>query len=101
KTTDMRNHKHASHNTLSYQESVSRLLEASIEACVIIREDQIRKWFEWSSDTEAAKENLLQSGKFRRADSYLVTSRVLDSPHRHLSCGNQQSLQSRLSGIRP
>src|SRR6266566_1630700 len=61
-----------------------KLLEASIEACVIIREDQIRKWFEWSTDTEVAKENLLQSGKFRRADSYLVTSRVLDSPHRHL-----------------
>ena len=84
-TWEKRTHNLAAHATLSYQESVSRLLEASIEACVVIREDQIRKWFEWSSDTEAAKENLLQSGKFRRADSYLVTSRVLDSPHRHLS----------------
>ncbi len=84
-TWEKRTHNLAAHATPSYQESVSRLLEASIEACVIIREDQIRKWFEWSTDTEVAKENLLQSGKFRRADSYLVTSRVLDSPHRHLS----------------
>ncbi len=84
-TWEKRTHNLAAHATPSYQESVSRLLEASIEACVIIREDQIRKWFEWSTDTEAAKENLLQSGKFRRADSYLVTSRVLDSPHRHSS----------------
>ena len=72
-------------STLSYQESVAKLLEASINACVLAREDQIKKWFEWSTDIEAAKENLLQSGRIRRADSYLVTSRVPDSSHRRLS----------------
>src|SRR5437667_5781696 len=84
-TWEKRTHGHAGHARLSYQESVTKLLEASIEACVIIREDQIRKWFEWTTDIQAAKENLLQSGKIRQADSYLVASRVLDSPHRHLS----------------
>ena len=84
-TWEKRTHNLAAHATLSYQESVSRLLEASIEACVIIREDQIRKWFEWTTDIQAAKENLLQSGKIRQADSYLVASRVPDASNRHLS----------------
>jgi len=84
-TWEERTHNLAAHATLSDQESVSRLLEASIEACVIIREDQIPEWFEWSTDIQAAKENLLHSGKIRRADSYLVASRVPDASNRHLS----------------
>ncbi len=84
-TWEKRTHGHAGHARLSYQESVTKLLGESINACVFTREDQIPEWFEWNTDIEAAKENLLQSGEIRRADSYLVTSRVLDSPHRHSS----------------
>ncbi len=78
-TWEKRTHGVAGHARLSYEESVTKLLGESINACVLTREDQIPEWFEWSTDIEAGKENLLQSGRIRRAGSYLVTSRVLDS----------------------
>ena len=84
-TWEKRTHGLSGHARLSYQESVTKLLGESIDACVLTREDQIREWFEWSADIEGAKEILLQSGEIRRADSYLVTSRVPDSSQRHLS----------------
>ncbi len=78
-TWEKRTHGVAGHARLSYEESVTKLLGESINACVLTREDQIPEWFEWSTDIEAGKENLLQSRRIRRAGSYLVTSRVLDS----------------------
>jgi len=78
-TWEKRTHGHVGHVRLSYQESVTKLLVESINACVLTREDQIEKWFEWRTGIEGAKNNLLQSGKVRRAGPYLVTSRVPNS----------------------
>ena len=78
-TWEKRTHGHVGHVRLSYQESVTKLLGESINACVLTREDQIEKWFEWRTGIEGAKNNLLQSGKVRRAGPYLVTSRVPNS----------------------
>src|SRR5207249_647272 len=46
-TWEKRTHGHVGHVRLSYQESVTKLLGESINACVLTREDQIEKWFEW------------------------------------------------------
>src|SRR6059036_3858257 len=73
-TWEKRTHGQVGRARLSYQESVTKLLGESINACVLTREDQIEKWFEWRTGIEGAKNNLLQSGKVRRAGPYLVTS---------------------------
>lgn len=61
---------------LSYEKALRKLLEKTIDACVLAREDQVRKWFQWSSDMEALKEELLKEGLAVRAGSFLVTPRV-------------------------
>jgi len=62
---------------LSYEKALAKLLEKTIDACVLAREDQVRKWFQWSADMEAAKEELLREGLVIKAGSFLVTPRVL------------------------
>jgi hypothetical protein len=62
--------------SLSYEKALGELLEKTIDACVLAREDQARKWFQWSSDMEAVKEELLNEGLVIRAGSFLVTPRV-------------------------
>ena len=61
---------------LSYEKALGKLLEKTIDACVLAREDQVRKWFQWGSDMEAVKEELLKEGLAVRAGSFLVTPRV-------------------------
>jgi len=61
---------------LSYEESVAKLLEATLDACVLARDDQIRKWFKWSKATLSAREELVESGRVLVVGSYLVPSRV-------------------------
>src|SRR5437773_6455019 len=78
-TWEKRMHGHVGRARLSYQESVTKLLGESINACVLTREDQIEKWFEWRTGIEGAKNNLLQSGKVRRSGPYLLTSSVPNS----------------------
>jgi len=62
----------------SYEKALAKLLEKTIDACVLAREDQVRKWFQWSADMEAIKEELLRDEAFLRAGLYLVSSRVRD-----------------------
>jgi hypothetical protein len=61
---------------LSYNEALAKLLEKTIDASVLAREDQVSKWFQWSSDIEAVRDELLLDESFLRAGPYLVSARV-------------------------
>jgi hypothetical protein len=61
---------------LSYNEALAKLLEKTIEACVLAREDQMRKWFRWSVDMEVAKEDLLKNERIMKAGPFLLPSRI-------------------------
>src|SRR5713226_5371859 len=52
-TWDTRTSKRISRAVLPYNEALVKLLEKTINACVLAREDQVSKWFEWSADMEA------------------------------------------------
>jgi hypothetical protein len=60
----------------SYQEALAVLLEKTIDACVLAREDQMRKWFRWSVDMEVGKEDLLKNGRIMKAGPFLLPSRI-------------------------
>jgi hypothetical protein len=64
---------------LSYNEALAKLLEKTIEACVLARGDQLRKWFQWSDDTETAEKDLLKSERIMKTGPFLLTSRILRS----------------------
>jgi len=36
----------------------------------------MRKWFEWSTDMQPVKEELLKNKTIRRAGTYLIASRI-------------------------
>src|SRR5436309_5141101 len=61
-TWDTRTHEGRGPNSLSYSEALGELLVKTIDACVLVREDQIPKWFEWSTDMQPVKEKLLSDG---------------------------------------
>jgi hypothetical protein len=77
RTWDARTSKGIRPASLSYNEALAKLLEKTIDACVLANEDQVRKWFQWSADTETLKEGLLREGRFVRAGSFLVTPRAI------------------------
>jgi hypothetical protein len=62
--------------SLPYLEALSKLLVKTVDACTLAREDQISRWFKWSSDMEAAKEQLLLHGSILKSGEYLVSSKV-------------------------
>ena len=62
---------------LSYREALAKLLEKTIDTCVLAREDQVSKWFQWKADMETAKEGLLREERVVRAGSFLVTPRII------------------------
>jgi hypothetical protein len=74
-TWDTRTSKRNGRAGLSYKEALAKLLEKTIDACVLAREDQVGEWFRWSGDLEAIKEGLLKGGLILRAGSFLVTAR--------------------------
>ena len=61
---------------ISYQEAVARLLEEAVNACVIVRDDQIRKWFRWTTDTESAKDELVGSKRLLKIGGYVMPARL-------------------------
>jgi hypothetical protein len=61
---------------LSYSKALVSLLETTIDACIFAREDQMRKWFRWSSEMEVAKEDLVKSERITRSGPFLVSTRV-------------------------
>jgi hypothetical protein len=77
-TWDTRTSKRIGHAGLPYNEALAKLLEKTIDACVLAREDQVSKWFQWSSDMEAVREKSLLDEAFLRAGPYVVSSRVRD-----------------------
>jgi hypothetical protein len=77
-TWDTRTREGTSRNSLSYSEALGKLLAKTIDACVLVREDQIPKWFEWSTDVQPVKEKLLLDGAVLRSGLYLVSSEVRD-----------------------
>jgi hypothetical protein len=77
-TWDKRTGNGIGHANLSYSEALSKLLEKTIDACVLAREDQIGKWFRWSTDIQAVKEEALLNESILRAGPYLVSPRVRD-----------------------
>ncbi len=76
-TWDTRTGKRMGRAGLSYEEALAKLLEKTIDACVLAREDQIGKWFRWSRDLETVKEGLLREGRLVRAGSLLVIPRIV------------------------
>jgi hypothetical protein len=75
-TWDTRTSKRTSRADLEYYAALAKLLEKTIDVCVIAREDQVGKWFQWSADMEMVKEELLGDEVILRAGAYLVSSRV-------------------------
>ena len=61
---------------LSYREALAELLERTIDACVLAREDQMRKWFRWSVDMEAAKGESLKNGGIIKAGPFIIAPRI-------------------------
>jgi len=64
---------------ISHREALAKLLEKTIDACVLAREDQIRKWFRWNADMEATKEESLKNGGIMEAGPFLIASRIAKS----------------------
>ncbi len=77
-TWDMRTRKGRGRAGPSYREALVKLLEKTIDACVLAREDQVGKWFQWSADMKPIKEQLLLNGVILRTGRYLVSTRVRD-----------------------
>jgi hypothetical protein len=75
-TWGKRTHTGKSHTSLPYNEALSKLFVKTVDACVLTREDQIPRWFKWSSDMEGVKEQLLLDGAILRSGLYIVSSKV-------------------------
>ena len=76
-TWETRTSKEMGRDGPAYPEALGKLLEKTIDACVLAREDKVAKWFQWSRDMEALKEEVLKEGLVVRAGSFLVTARVV------------------------
>ncbi len=68
----MKNH------AISYEDSLSSLLERTIDACVLAPEKNVKTWYAWNSKLMEAKEKLLAQDKIIRAESFLLTHRVVE-----------------------
>lgn len=66
----------------SYRGALGKLVEKTVDACVLVSEDQVGKWFRWSTDTVSVKDELLRDGTILKADNYLVSPRVLHAKTR-------------------
>jgi len=60
-----------------YKEALAKLLKKTIDACVLVREDQVGNWFPWGADIELIKEEFLRNEAFLKAGPYLISSQVL------------------------
>jgi len=77
-TWDTRTHESRGRASLSYSEALAKLLVKTIDASILVREDQIPQWFKWNSDIRAAKDQLILDGAILKSGQYLVSSRVRD-----------------------
>ncbi len=56
----------------------TRTQETRGRASLLVREDQIPRWFKWSSDIQAAKDQLILDGAILKSGQYLFSSNVRD-----------------------
>ena len=63
---------------LPYNEALSKLLVKTVDACVLVLEDQMQGWFQWSSDMEEAKQQSLKDGTLLKSGRYLVSTKTGD-----------------------
>ncbi len=62
---------------LSYEDALVELLMRTVDACVIIKEEEIGSMYEWGDDLSAVVETLANDGSVVRDESNLVSSKVL------------------------
>lgn len=65
-------------SSLSYNEALSKLLVKTVDACVLVLEDQMPGWFKWSSDMQEAKQQSLKDGAVLKSGRYLVSTKTGD-----------------------
>jgi len=61
---------------ISYKDALTKLLEKTINACVLAREDQVEKWFVWRADMGTLSKELLRNETVLKAGPYLIASRI-------------------------
>ena len=63
-------------NHLSYEKALAKLLEKTLDSCVLASAREMEKWFQWTGDIEQLKQGMMKSGAIIEANSFLVASRV-------------------------
>ena len=64
-------------SNLHYNEALSKLLVKTVDACVLVPEDQIPRWFNWGSDMQEATRQSLKDGAILKSGRYLVSTKNL------------------------
>jgi len=75
-TWDKRTRQQGHRSSLSYNEAQERLLVKTVDACVLVLENQIPSWFKWSSDIQEAKQQSLKNGAILKSGRYLVSCKT-------------------------
>jgi hypothetical protein len=61
----------------SYEEAIVELFTKTIEASILVREDQIKELFAWTFDIEAVRHGLVNDGTILNVGGYLIPSRIV------------------------
>jgi hypothetical protein len=75
-TWDKRTRKQKHPSSLSYKEAQGKLLVKTVDACVLVLENQIPSWFKWSSDMQEPKQQSLKDGAILKSGGYLISSKT-------------------------
>lgn len=68
---------HARNKGFSYDEALAKMLETTVDTCIIVRKDKIGEWFQWETRLSEAMTRPFESGKVTVAGDYLIASRIL------------------------
>jgi hypothetical protein len=60
----------------SYEEAIVELFRKTIEASILVREDQIKRLYSWTVDVEAVRNRLVNDGTILRAGGYLIPTKI-------------------------
>lgn len=61
---------------LPYNDALSKLLVKTVDACVLVLEDQMPGWFKWSSDMQEAKQQSLKDKTILKSGRFLVSTKT-------------------------
>ena len=64
---------------LSYNEALGKLLVKTVDACILVLEDQMPGWFKWSSDMQETKQQSLKDGTILKSGRYLISTKTRDA----------------------